>query len=103
MSELGLLTSCLGAALTSCARSNSRTALAVILTSLQWLGNLWLREVVDRSEAGSQVGEESTSFKILWVQSDDRGKTMAVVGSVSAGKRGNSRNCGEGSRKVHLE
>jgi hypothetical protein len=75
------------------AATNSLATLAVILASLQSLG-----EFVGFGEAGPEVGKHGPSLEVSWVQSDDLGKGR----SMSADERGNSRNRSECSGEMHL-
>jgi hypothetical protein len=93
-------TACLGAAQSSTAVSDSLTALAVIILACLDRLSICLCEVVDRSETSSEVGEQGASLQIFGVQSNNGRERISR--SMGADKRGNSRNSGECSRKVHV-
>jgi hypothetical protein len=70
--------------------------LAVILASLQ---RLRLGELVDFSEAGSEIGKHGASLEVSGVQAHDlrKGRSMGVD------ERGYSSNRGESGREMHFE
>jgi hypothetical protein len=90
---MGSRTSSTRAALSSGARSNSGTALAVILTGSQAL--LMSMRGADLSNASLEVGKQVTGLQVAHVDTSDLWKTHAAMGADQWGDSRNGGECGE--------